>query len=42
MLVVLLSAGGVLALLAGPATAVLMIPKEVDWPVSGAIFWLNG
>ena len=34
--------GGALALLAGPAAALLMIPKEVDWPVGGGIYWLNG
>ncbi|KAF4977198.1 hypothetical protein FZEAL_6226 [Fusarium zealandicum] len=34
--------GGALALLAGPATALLMIPRTLDWPVGGGIYWLNG
>ncbi|KAH8894664.1 hypothetical protein GQ53DRAFT_643452 [Thozetella sp. PMI_491] len=40
--VVLILIGGVLALTAGPATAVLMMPRKQDWPVGGGIFWLNG
>lgn len=28
--------------MAGPATAVLMIPRMLDWPVGGGMFWLNG
>ncbi|KAL2822272.1 hypothetical protein BDW59DRAFT_149635 [Aspergillus cavernicola] len=38
----LLILAGVLATLAGPSTAVLMIPRKLDWPVGGGIFWLNG
>lgn len=34
--------GGALALLAGPAAALLMIPRQMDWPVGGGIYWLNG
>jgi hypothetical protein len=34
--------GGLLAVMAGPATAVLMIPRSQNWPIGGAIFWLNG
>ncbi|KAL3486647.1 hypothetical protein BJX62DRAFT_17625 [Aspergillus germanicus] len=41
-LVGLLVFSGVLATLAGPSTAVLMIPRKLDWPVGGGIFWLNG
>ncbi|RSL74071.1 hypothetical protein CEP51_011664 [Fusarium floridanum] len=33
---------GLLALVAGPAAAVLMIPRQKDWPVGGGIYWLNG
>ncbi|KAF5008354.1 hypothetical protein FDECE_5397 [Fusarium decemcellulare] len=33
---------GMLALVAGPAAAVLMIPRRKDWPVGGGIYWLNG
>ncbi|RSL68006.1 hypothetical protein CEP54_002914 [Fusarium duplospermum] len=40
--VLLVFIGGGLALLAGPATAVLMIPRKMDWPVGGGIYWLNG
>ncbi|KAL4916167.1 hypothetical protein BDW62DRAFT_186929 [Aspergillus aurantiobrunneus] len=42
LLVGLLIFGGVLATLAGPATAVLMIPRKLEWPAGGGIFWLNG
>lgn len=34
--------GGFLALFAGPASAVLIIPQVVSEPYGGAIFWLNG
>lgn len=40
-LVVLLF-GSVVALLGGPATAVLMVPRVIDFPAGGGIFWLNG
>ncbi|KAM5352797.1 hypothetical protein ACJ41O_005519 [Fusarium nematophilum] len=40
--VTLVVIGGGLALLAGPATALLMIPRVLEWPVGGGIFWLNG
>ncbi|PNP59716.1 hypothetical protein FNYG_14847 [Fusarium nygamai] len=40
--ILLVFIGGALALLAGPATAVLMIPRKIDWPVGGGIYWLNG
>ena len=33
---------GVIAVLAGPTTAVLMIPTQKDWLGGGAIWWLNG
>ncbi|KAK8112837.1 hypothetical protein PG984_013363 [Apiospora sp. TS-2023a] len=35
-LIGLLLAGGSLALLAGPASAVIMLPREMDWPVGGS------
>ncbi|KAL0929843.1 uncharacterized protein CTRU02_215273 [Colletotrichum truncatum] len=41
-LIGLLVLSGVLSLLAGPATAVLMIPRMMDLPIGGSIFWLNG
>lgn len=41
-MVVLILVGGILALIAGPAAAVLMIPRVMDWPVGGGVFWLNG
>jgi hypothetical protein len=41
-IILLLVIGGIMALLVGPATAVLMIPREMNWPTGGAIFWLNG
>lgn len=31
-----------MALVAGPASAVLMIPRVLDWPAGGGVFWLNG
>jgi hypothetical protein len=34
--------GGLLALTAGPAAAVLMLPTEQDWHAGGGIYWLNG
>ncbi|KAL6359106.1 hypothetical protein LRP88_09306 [Fusarium phalaenopsidis] len=40
--ILLVFIGGALALLAGPETAVLMIPRKMDWPVDGGIYWLNG
>ncbi|UPK97982.1 hypothetical protein LCI18_008917 [Fusarium solani-melongenae] len=40
--ILLVFIGGALALLAGPATAVLMIPKKMNLLVSGGIYWLNG
>ncbi|CVL12367.1 uncharacterized protein FPRN_07121 [Fusarium proliferatum] len=40
--ILLIFISGALALLAGPATAVLMIPRKIDWPVGGGIYWLNG
>ncbi|KAK4201326.1 hypothetical protein QBC40DRAFT_324459 [Triangularia verruculosa] len=41
-LLILLLIGGLMGLLAGPASAVLMVPRELDWPVGGAYIWLNG
>ncbi|WQF87210.1 hypothetical protein CDEST_12224 [Colletotrichum destructivum] len=41
-LVGLLVVSGGLTLLAGPATAVLMIPRVMNLPTGGSIFWLNG
>ncbi|KAL8709735.1 MAG: hypothetical protein Q9220_005521 [cf. Caloplaca sp. 1 TL-2023] len=33
---------GVLAALAGPACAVLLVPQPQDWPAGGTTFFLNG
>lgn len=33
---------GILAVMAGPASATLLIPRDRDYPVGGAVFWLNG
>jgi len=33
---------GTIAALVGPASAILMIPGVVDWPVGGMVYWLNG
>ncbi|KAI8633335.1 hypothetical protein F5Y19DRAFT_490508 [Xylariaceae sp. FL1651] len=41
-LLVLLCFGGLLASTAGPAAAILIIPRMIPWPVGGGIFWLNG
>ncbi|KAK3988868.1 hypothetical protein QBC44DRAFT_370696 [Cladorrhinum sp. PSN332] len=38
----LLLVSGLLALLAGPASAVLMIPRELVWDAGGVNVWLNG
>lgn len=38
----LIVASGMIATLAGPATAILMIPRIQDWEAGGMIFWLNG
>ena len=38
----LLIISGLLAVLAGPTTAVLMIPRETEWKAGGANFYLNG
>ncbi|CVK83994.1 uncharacterized protein FPRN_01774 [Fusarium proliferatum] len=40
--VVLIIVGCLLALLAAPATAVLMIPRVKDWNIGGGIYWLTG
>ncbi|KAF5021212.1 hypothetical protein F66182_6751 [Fusarium sp. NRRL 66182] len=40
--ILLVLIGGALALLAGPATALLMVPRILEWPVGGGVFWLNG
>ncbi|KXJ86020.1 hypothetical protein Micbo1qcDRAFT_219865 [Microdochium bolleyi] len=32
---------GIIALFAGPATAILMLPRVMEWPVGGAIMPLN-
>ncbi|KAJ1334020.1 hypothetical protein MN608_04018 [Microdochium nivale] len=37
----LLVFGGISALFVGPATAVLMLPREMEWPVGGGILTLN-
>lgn len=42
LLIILLLLSGIMSLLVGPVTAVLMIPRTLDWPVGGGIFWLNG
>ena len=42
LFVFLVVLGGVLAATAGPASAVLMIPRPLDWLVGGGILWLNG
>lgn len=41
-LIVLLVVCGFIAVLAGPAAAILMLPTVVDWPVGGVIYWING
>ncbi|KAI3322029.1 hypothetical protein HD806DRAFT_500794 [Xylariaceae sp. AK1471] len=41
-LLALLCFGGLLASTAGPAAAILIIPRMIPWPVGGGIFWLNG
>jgi hypothetical protein len=38
----LLIISGLLAVLAGPTTAALMIPREIEWKAGGANFYLNG
>lgn len=38
----LLIISGILAVLAGPTTAVLMIPRELEFKAGGANFYLNG
>lgn len=38
----LLVISGLLAVLAGPTSAVLMIPRELDWKIGGCNFHLNG
>lgn len=42
VLVVVLVLCGFIAALAGPASAILMIPTVVDWPVGGVMYWING
>lgn len=34
--------GGILAVMAGPVSAVLMLPIRSEWPVGGGIGWMNG
>jgi hypothetical protein len=41
-LLVLILVSGFLAATAGPAVAVLLIPREHTWPAGGTTFWLNG
>lgn len=41
-LIALLLVGSLLALVAAPATAVLMIPRVKDWKVGGGVNWLIG
>ncbi|KAJ8131807.1 hypothetical protein O1611_g1812 [Lasiodiplodia mahajangana] len=41
-LLALVCFGGLLASTAGPAAAILIIPRMIPWPVGGGIFWLNG
>ncbi|KAH6892453.1 hypothetical protein B0T10DRAFT_605187 [Thelonectria olida] len=33
---------GILAIMAGPAAAVLMVPRTMEWAIGGGIFWMNG
>ncbi|KAF5595987.1 hypothetical protein FPCIR_4253 [Fusarium pseudocircinatum] len=40
--VALIIAGCLLALLAAPATAVIMIPRVKDWDIGGGVYWLTG
>ncbi|TPX13527.1 uncharacterized protein E0L32_005998 [Thyridium curvatum] len=40
--IVLLGVGGIIAALAGPASAILMIPRVMEWPAGGMVYWLNG
>jgi uncharacterized membrane protein len=41
-LFVLILVSGFLAATAGPAVAVLLIPREHTWPAGGTTWWLNG
>ncbi|KAL4916006.1 hypothetical protein BDW62DRAFT_187322 [Aspergillus aurantiobrunneus] len=41
-LIALVIAAGILAALAGPASAVLLVPKSQDWSAGGTGFFLNG
>ncbi|KAI4214291.1 MAG: hypothetical protein LQ351_003044 [Letrouitia transgressa] len=41
-LLIFLVVAGVLAVLAGPACAVLLVPQSQDWPAGGTSFFLNG
>ncbi|RNJ60512.1 hypothetical protein D7B24_007435 [Verticillium nonalfalfae] len=41
-LVLLLFVSGIITVLAGPSSAVLMVPRVMDWPAGGGRFWLNG
>ncbi|CRK18416.1 hypothetical protein BN1723_011577 [Verticillium longisporum] len=41
-LVLLLFVSGIITVLAGPSSAVLTVPRVMDWPAGGGRFWLNG
>jgi hypothetical protein len=41
-LVGLVLLAGLIAITAGPAIAVLLIPREQIWPAGGTSYWING
>lgn len=41
-LVTLVLICGLLAVTAGPAVAVLLLPRERTWPAGGSAYWING
>ncbi|CAD6590448.1 MAG: hypothetical protein ASARMPREDX12_004370 [Alectoria sarmentosa] len=41
-LLILITLGGLIATTAGPASAILMLPRPTNWPEFTTDFWLNG
>ncbi|KAJ8107864.1 hypothetical protein OPT61_g8572 [Boeremia exigua] len=41
-LILLVLLAGLLSITAGPAVAVLLIPREHTWPAGGSAYWING
>jgi hypothetical protein len=41
-LITIVIVSGLIAVTAGPAAAVLMIPRRIEHPVGGSVFWLSG